>query len=201
MTCHNCRTECQKHGKDRKGHQRYRCQQCSKTFLEPREKPLDNMYLPRPKAEMILGMLVEGCSVRSIERLTGVHRDTILRLLVKAGEHCEKLIGDQIRNVEVKDVELDEIWSWVFCKERAKRADHDPSFGDNYCFVAIERNTKLVLNFALGKRDQATTNVFVEGLRHATARTPFQLSADGFSAVSVRQSRTRLATAGFRPTH
>jgi transposase-like protein/IS1 family transposase len=182
MTCHSCRTQCQKHGKDRKGHQRYRCQQCSKTFLEPREKPLDGMYLPMDKAEMILGMLVEGCSVRSIERLTGVHRDTILRLLVKAGERCEKLLGDKIRNVEAKDVELDEIWSWVFCKERARRPDHDPSFGDNYCFVAIERNTKLVLNFALGKRDQATTNAFIEGLRQATASKPYQLTADGFPA-------------------
>jgi len=181
MTCHSCRIQCQKHGKDRKGSQRFKCQQCSKTFLEPRDRPLDNMYLPMAKAEMILGMLVEGCSVRSIERLTGTHRDTILRLLVKAGERCEKLLGEKIRNVPCKDVELDEIWSWVFCKERAKRADHDPSFGDNYCFVAIERNTKLVLNFALGKRDQATTNVFIEGLRQATARSPYQLTADGFT--------------------
>jgi IS1 family transposase len=87
---------------------------------------------------------------------------------------------DKIRNIPCKDVELDEIWSWVFCKERAKRADHDASFGDNHCFVAIERNTKLVLNFALGKRDQATTNVFIEGLRQATSRQPYQLTADGF---------------------
>ncbi|MGB6946771.1 MAG: hypothetical protein WBE37_30530 [Bryobacteraceae bacterium] len=107
---------------------------------------------------MIPDMLVEGCSVRTIERLTGAHRDTILRLIVKVGERCEKLLGDKIRNISRKNVELDEIWSWVFRKERARRADHDPSFGDNYCFMAIERNTKLVLNFALGKRDQATTN-------------------------------------------
>jgi len=101
---------------------------------------------------------------------------------VKAGERCNKLLGEKIRNVPCKDVELDEIWGWVFCKERAKRADHDLSFGDNYCFVAIERNTKLVLNFALGKRDQQTTNVFIEGLRLATARSPYQLTADGFPA-------------------
>jgi hypothetical protein len=131
---------------------------------------------------MILKMLVEGVSIRSIERLTDVHRDTILRVLVKAGERCEKLLGEEIKNIPCQDVELDEIWGWVFCKERAKRPDHDPSFGDNYCFVAIERNTKLVLNFALGKRDQATTNIFIEGLRLATARTPYQLTADGFGS-------------------
>lgn len=115
-------------------------------------------------------------------------------MLVKAGERCEKLLGDKIRNVPCKDVELDELWGWVFCKEKARRPDHDPSFGDNYCFVAIERNSKLILNFALGKRDQATTNVFIEGLRQATAPQPFQLSADGFaaypSAIETTTART-----------
>jgi IS1 family transposase len=56
----------------------------------------------------------------------------------------------------------------------------DPNFGDAYTFVAIERHSKLVLNFALGKRDQATTDIFIEGLRHATAAKPYQLTADGF---------------------
>jgi transposase-like protein/IS1 family transposase len=182
MTCHNCRTECKRAGKHRNGLQRFRCTQCNKSFTEPHERPLDEMRLPIEKAEAILKLLVEGVSVRAIERLTEVHRDTILRLLVKAGERCEKILGEKIRNVPCKDVELDEIWSWVYCKERAKRPDHDPSFGDNYCFVAIERNTKLVLNFALGKRDQQTTNAFIEGLRLATSAQPFQLSADGFPA-------------------
>jgi transposase-like protein len=53
-------------------------------------------------------MLVGGVSVRSVERLTGMHRDTVLHLLVKAGERCEKLLGDRIRNVPCKDAELDE---------------------------------------------------------------------------------------------
>jgi len=128
MTCHSCRIQCQKHGKDRKGHQRNRCQQCSKTFLEPREKPLDGMYLPMEKAETILKMLVQGVSIRSIERLTDIHRDTILRVLVKAGERCEKLLGEKIANVPVKDVELDEIWHFVFKKQKALRPGDDPSF-------------------------------------------------------------------------
>jgi transposase-like protein/IS1 family transposase len=182
MTCHSCRIQCQKHGKDRKGHQRYKCQQCSKTFLEPREKPLDGMYLPMEKAETILKMLVEGVSIRSIERLTDVHRDTILRVLVKAGERCEKLLGQKVVNVPVKDVELDEIWHFVFKKQKALRPGDDPSFGDSWCFTAIDRRSKLILNFALGKRDQATTDIFIEGLRHATAAQPFQLTADGFGS-------------------
>jgi len=62
---------------------------------------------------------VEGVSVRSIERLTDVHRDTILRLLVLAGQRCEKLLGDKIRNVKVTDVQLDEIWGFCFKKQKA----------------------------------------------------------------------------------
>ena len=87
-----------------------------------------------------------------------------------------------IVNVPVRDVECDEIWGFIQKKEkRCKPEDDDANFGDAYCFVAIERHTKLVLNFALGKRNQATTDVFIEGLRHATARAPFQITTDGFA--------------------
>lgn len=54
-------------------------------FLEPFEKPLSSMYLPVKRAEMILKLLVEGMSIRSVERITEVHRDTIMRLLVLVG--------------------------------------------------------------------------------------------------------------------
>ncbi len=183
MTCHNCHTGCQKHGKDRRGHQRFKCLQCAKTFLEPREKPLYEMRLEMAKAEMILKMLVEGCSIRSIERLTEVHRDTIIKLLVLAGERCEKLIGRLIVNVPVKDVECDEICAFVQKKEKRKRGTqaNDDTVGDAYCYVGIERHSKLVLNFALGRRNQATTDIFIEGLRYATGRKEFQITTDGFA--------------------
>jgi IS1 family transposase len=85
-----------------------------------------------------------------------------------------------VLDVPVKDVQLDEIWGFCFKKQKAIQPGDDPNFGDAYTFVAIERHSKLVLNFALGKRDQATTDIFIEGLRHATAPKPYQLSADGF---------------------
>ena len=104
MTCHNCRSECKRHGRDRKGHQRFQCRQCSKTFLETQEKPLDSMYLPLKKAELILKLLVEGNSVSSVERIAGVHHTTILKLLVLAGERCERLLSEKIHNIRVKDL-------------------------------------------------------------------------------------------------
>jgi transposase-like protein/IS1 family transposase len=181
MTCHNCRTACQKHGKDRKGQQRFRCQQCSKTFLEPREKPLEGMYLPMDKAEMVLSLLLEGNSVSTIQRVTGVHHGTILKLLVQAGEKCEKIMAEKVRNVEVRDVECDELWAFIAKKQKRVKPTDDQNLGDCYTFVAIERHSKLVLNIAMGKRDQSTTDAFIEGVRHATTGKRFQITTDGFA--------------------
>jgi transposase-like protein/IS1 family transposase len=181
VTCHNCRTECKRKGYDRKGNQRYQCRQCRKTFLQPREDHLDGMYLPIEKADLVLSMLLEGNSVSSVERITGIHHTTILKLLVLAGEKCERIMAEKVRNVEIRDLELDELWSWIGCKQKRVRPGDDPNRGDCYTFVAIERNTKLVVNIAMGKRDQATTDIFLEGIRHATAQTPFQITTDGFA--------------------
>ena len=95
-----------------------------------------------------------------------------MKVLVLAGEKCEKVMGRLIVNVPVKDVQCDEIWGYIFKKEGHKTTEEvatDATIGDAYAFVAIERNTKLILNFALGRRDQATTDAFIEGLRLATA--------------------------------
>jgi transposase-like protein/IS1 family transposase len=180
VTCHSCRIECKRKGRDRKGTQRFQCRQCSKTFLEPQEKPLDGMYLPIEKAEMVLRLLLEGNSVSSVERVTEVHHGTILKLLVLAGEKCERIMADKIRNIEVRDVEADELWSFIGKKEKRVRPEDDQNLGDCYTFVAIERHSKLVLNIAMGKRNQQTTDVFIEGLRHATAHSRFQITTDGF---------------------
>jgi hypothetical protein len=102
-------------------------------------------------------------------------------LLVLAGEKCEKLMGRLIVNVPVKDVQADEIWGFIQKKEGHKRPEeaNDETIGDAYCFVGIERHSKLVLNFALGRRNQETTDIFIEGLRAATAPNPFQITTIG----------------------
>jgi transposase-like protein/IS1 family transposase len=179
VTCHNCRTDCRKFGK-RKDRQRYQCTQCGKVFTDARDNTLEGMYLPVEKAVAILRLLLEGNSVSSASRLLDVHRDTILRLLVKAGEKSERIMAQRVRNVEVRDVELDEVWAFIGKKQKRVRPTDDQNLGDAYTFVAIERHSKLVLNIALGKRDQATTDVFIEGLRHATTSTPYQITTDGF---------------------
>jgi len=164
--------------------QRFRCRQCKKTFTEDHEKPLDEMRLPVEKAEAVLRLLLEGMSVRSVERVTEVHRDTILKLLVLAGERCQRLMQERIQNLDVQDVQADEIWGYVGKKEGHKW-DHEKDveeIGDAYCFVGIERETKLVLAWHLGKRDALNTDKFIYKLALATSRQRYQLTTDGWKA-------------------
>jgi transposase-like protein/IS1 family transposase len=179
MTCKHCDSECRKFGKDRKGHSRHQCRECKRTFTESQPKPLGGVYTEVARAEEVLKLLVEGCSISTIERVTGVHHGTILKILVVAGEKCERTMAERVRNVQVRDVELDEVWSFIGKKQKRVRPTDDPNLGDAYTF-AIERHSKLVLNIAMGKRDQATTG-FVESLRHATANCQFQIMTDGFA--------------------
>jgi transposase-like protein len=79
MVCHCCEALAKKHGRDRKGLQRFRCVPCNRTFTEYHDKPLQDMYFPLDKAATILSMLLEGMSLRSVSRLIGVGMRTILR--------------------------------------------------------------------------------------------------------------------------
>jgi len=178
MICNNCRGNCKKFGRDRKGNQRFRCRQCFRTVTEPHNGHFFSMYTPAEKAALILKMFVEGVSVRSTERLTGVHRDTILNLPVLSGDHCERLLEDRIRQHPVNDVQCDEIWGYVGCKE-GHNATGDPMRGDAYCFVAIERNTKLVIAWHLARRTARDTVAFTEKINEAT-QGEFQITTDGF---------------------
>ncbi len=178
MTCHNCRIECRKFGKTRKGQQRYRCCQCCKTNSEPRNEHLGGMYTAPEKVDGVINLLVEGCSIRSIQRLTGIDQNTIMKILVLAGDRCQRLLESKCQGVPVSDVQCDEIWGFVGCKGKNNETGN-PGFGDAYCFVAIERNTKLVLTWHLGRRSARDTMAFTEKLNEATAGK-FQVTTDGF---------------------
>jgi IS1 family transposase/transposase-like protein len=185
VTCHNCRIDCSKAGRRRDGLQRYRCGQCGKTYSDHKE--FNNVCghkqaVPDEKALLALQLLVEGNSIRSAERITGLHRDTIMKLVVAAGERCERLLATKIRNVQVEDVQCDEIWSFCYKKE-SRRVFGDKNFhyiGDAWTFIAIERGSKLVLAFELGKRNTRAACRFTQKIAAATAEKRFQLTTDGF---------------------
>lgn len=183
MQCQNCQGNTKKFGKDRKGQQRYRCLSCKITFIEPHEKPLGNMTLPQEKALIVLQHLVEGCSVRSTERITGVHRDTILSLLEKVGEKCDCFMTKHIHRVPVSEVQCDEQWQYIGMKARTKARNGitDETVGDSWVFTAIDRHTKLILAWHLGHRTASDTVEFTEKLAYATeGHYNFQVTTDGF---------------------
>ena len=131
---------------------------------------------------MILNLLVEGNSVRGIERITGVHRDTIIRLMKSTAEACRYDMWRKLQNLTCKYVECDEIWTFVGKKQ--KRLTHDEKrngceFGDQYVFIALDRETKLVPTFYIGKRNSLSTyNFFQELGKRISGR--FQLTTDMF---------------------
>src|ERR1700722_5581067 len=182
MTCHSCQIQCKRFGKHRNGLQRFRCNQCSKTYTEDHTRPERETRLPQERVVAVLQLLLEGMSVRSVERVTGIHRDTILRLLILAGERCQRLMDGKLKNLDVFVGGVDEIWGFVGKKEshKMKSEKQVEVLGDAYCFVGMERNCKLVLCHHLGKRDQLSTNIFMQKLAYSTSDQRFQLTSDGF---------------------
>jgi transposase-like protein/IS1 family transposase len=196
MQCPTCQNAARKFGKDRYGNQRHQCIACRKTFSDLPAKPLDEMRLPLDKALFVLKLLTEGMSIRATSRTTGVAKGTILALLVCVGEKCEELLAARLKGIEPQNVQADEIWGWVRMKEKMKqkRQINDDEIGDAYCYVAIERHTKLILAWHLGKRDSFDAHVFVNEVQRNT-RGRIQLSTDGIRAYKPAV-KTVFANAG-----
>ena len=124
--------------------------------------------------------LIEGNSIRSTERMTGIQRDTIMRLLVRTGDECQRFMSGRIKNVQAQKVQVDEIWTYVFKKQARISVDENAAgIGDQYVFVGIDSDTKLVISHLVGKRDAASCYYFMRDLKDRLA-TRVQLTTDGF---------------------
>jgi transposase-like protein/IS1 family transposase len=172
-----------KHGKNKCGNQRFKCATCGATFVAE-DGPLGTMRLSLKEATTALGMILEGMSIRSVQRLTGLCRDTLSDLIVLVGENCARLLDATVKNVEVKDVQLDEIWSFVGCKEKTRvaRGKSPAEHGDSWTFYGIERETKLILAHKVGQRDSDTCWAFLLKLKAAIGGGKFQITTDGLAA-------------------
>lgn len=141
--------------------------------------------LKKEKELAIVSALVEGVSIRSIERITGVHRDTIMRLLNRVGERCSRLLDQHMVGFHSRLLQVDEIWT--FCKKKEQRLTDEeqtnPELGDQYVFVAIDAETKLVPLFTVGKRDAENAHRFMQELRgRLNGNGRVQMTTDGFRA-------------------
>ena len=135
--------------------------------------------LPRAKQIAVLNALVEGCSIRSTERMMGIHRDTIMRLGLRVGNGCADLLNECMVDLSCSRLELDELWAFVGKKQRHVHAGDDASrVGDTWTWVAIDAETKLVPSFMTGKRDAETADAFIKDLA-ARLRGRVQVTTDG----------------------
>ena len=133
------------------------------------------------KQAMVLSALVEGTSIRSIERMTGVHRDTIMRLMVRVGQTCREVQDVLMRDLPCKRIEMDEIWCYVGKKEGVVSQDDDPSeVGDFWTWVALDPDTKIVPAYHIGKRTRVDADRFTREVARRLANR-VQLSTDGLS--------------------
>lgn len=137
--------------------------------------------LSTEKQGAIVGLLAEGSSIRSIERITGVHRDTIMRLGVRVGKGCARLLDAKMRDLSCKQLQFDELWGFIGKKERHCKPDDSLELGDVWTFCAIDAETKLVPSFKVGKRDLATANAFVSDVA-SRVRNRVQISSDALAA-------------------
>ena len=101
--------------------------------------------LPTARRAQIINCLVEGNSIRSTERMTNTHRDTVMRLLVEVGTGCATIMDQEMRDLPCRRVQVDEIWAYVQKKQRWVTPQDDRSrVGDMWTFVALDPETKLV---------------------------------------------------------
>lgn len=138
--------------------------------------------LKRDKQVAVISMLLEGSSVRSTERITNVHRDTILRLMVRVAGACADFSDRTLRDLNCNRIEVDEIWAFVAKKNKnVDESDEWLKVGDQYTFVALDPETKLIPCYRVGKRNVQTTQAFVDDLA-SRLRNRTQISSDAFPA-------------------
>jgi IS1 family transposase len=147
--------------------------------------------LPREKQIQILHLLVEGSSLRSISRLTRVHRTTIMNLMLEFGKRCRTFLDDRLRNLDCRHLELDEIWTYVQKKQGRVRPteQRNQTIGDQYLFIAQDQDSKMIVTYTIGKRTAEVTQAFIDDLAtrivapydpNAPWSTKPQISTDGW---------------------
>lgn len=148
-------------------------------------------FLSREEQLSVLHLLVEGASLRSITRLTGIHRTTIANLMLRAGSAVGALMDRRMHNLNLKHLQCDEIWT--FClKKQARLRPHEignDRIGDQYLFIALDEETKLVPAFLIGKRTADNAQLLMQELAARIITPPFldpgpkpMISTDGFAA-------------------
>ncbi|MCB2052601.1 MAG: IS1 family transposase, partial [Novosphingobium sp.] len=139
--------------------------------------------LKREQRSQILHLLCEGNSIRSITRVTGASKNTVTKLLIDVGRACMAFHDANVRDVQAKRVQVDEIWSFTYAKQKnvaGAKAAPDGA-GDTWTWTAIDADSKMILSYFVGGRDGECAMWFIDDLR-ARLATRVQLTSDGHKA-------------------
>lgn len=141
------------------------------------------MRIGTDKAAQVIRCMMEGVGVRGTARLAGLAINTVMDITVLIGQRCKLFLESTMVNIPVTDVQADEIWSFVYCKEKTRKKLSLPAHhcGDKYCFVGFERFNKLALAWHLGSRDADNGEEFLTKLSRACGSHEFQITTDGWS--------------------
>ena len=160
--------------------QRYACKQCGKTFSQ--EQPLQGMRVDFEKACQVVHLLVEGMGIRAIQRFTGLHQETILSILEGAGQKAASFSDAKVCNLKPKLVQAEEMHCFVQCRQQ-NNIHNIEDIGEQFMFLAVDRDSKLIISSLIGRRTRENADCFMGDLRKRTI-TRFQLTTDNWKTYS-----------------
>jgi IS1 family transposase len=141
--------------------------------------------LSKEKQIMVVSALAEGSSIRSIERMTGINRNTIMNLGTRVGKACERIMDEEMRGLTCTKIQMDEIWGFVGKKQKnVRKADNPREVGDVWTFVSVDADSRMVPNYFVGKRDSYSANCFVSDLASRLNGERVQVSTDALAGYA-----------------
>ncbi len=128
----------------------------------------------------VISLLTEGMAIRAVARLTGIHRDTIMRLSLTVGRACHLLHDRTMRELRVPLIQLDETWAFIHKKQHRVQLHHPPEHGDCYLWLALDPVSKVIVTYRLGKRTGEQALALLLDLRARILNRP-QITSDGYA--------------------
>ncbi|PYP83891.1 MAG: hypothetical protein DMG65_23570 [Candidatus Angelobacter sp. Gp1-AA117] len=177
MTCRKCNHDKVRKFGVRNNVQRYRCNSCSSVFTLEQQPKISGHYTSLETAEKALSMMLEGMSIRAISRITGMHKGTILSLMVTAAEKAKRVFDKYVRNIRPRFVQMDELWAMVGCHGKRVTVDSPADWGDAWTWLALDSESKMILSFHIGPRNTVSAYQFVRDLSERTTGV-FQITTD-----------------------
>ena len=136
----------------------------------------------------ILKCLLEGNSIRATSRITGVSKTTVLKLLSEAGQACLDYQDEELKDLECKNIQVDEIWSFIYSKKRTRTKKLTPNRGDSWTWTSICSKSKLVPCWYTGDRTATSADIFIKKLSKRL-KGQVQVTSDGLQSYCSAMSK------------